>query len=337
MKAVDGDGLLRLTNTPKFHEALPSWSPDGRQIAFQRAEATINRGVYLVSPLGGHEQKVVDIGGIPSWTPDSRALVMGGRTAAGLSAIFEHVLETGERRQLTSPPPGFTDQYPKVSPDGTMLAFARMSVIETPGRGSSCPWRTPWPTHGQQRGERTGPSHRLVPVRRAAGLDAGRPRDSLPENGIRRRAGVSCRRLGWTTASGHPGSPSRSTCSSIAVTRDGNVQARVLVTGKWTSAFGSSICSPRQQKVQSPAPHRSVTRREGTCPDGSLRRGQRGIHIRPRNRFGGVAGRTHGGMSPTCAQPSSLGGECRLLVARRPLRGAGRSRGWRVRHLCRRR
>ena len=130
VKAVDGDGLLRLTNTPQFHEALPSWSPDGRQIAFQRAEATINRGVYLVSPLGGHEQKVVDIGGIPSWTPDSRALVMGGRTAAGLSAIFEHVLDTGERRQLTSPPPGFTDQYPKVSPDGTTLAFARMSVIQ---------------------------------------------------------------------------------------------------------------------------------------------------------------------------------------------------------------
>jgi Tol biopolymer transport system component len=127
VKAVDGDALRRLTDTPQFHEALPSWSPDGRQIAFQRREGSVSRGVYLVSPLGGPERRVVDTGGIPSWTPDSRALIMGGRTAAGLPAIFEHVLDTGERRQLTSPPPGFVDQFPKVSPDGTTLAFARTS------------------------------------------------------------------------------------------------------------------------------------------------------------------------------------------------------------------
>ncbi len=130
VKAVDGDGLRRLTDTPQFHEALPSWSPDGRLIAFQRGEGTVSRGVYLVSPFGGPERKVVDTGGIPSWTPDSRALVMTGRTAAGLRAIFEHVLDTGERRQLTSPPPGFVDSFPKVSPDGTTLAFARMSVSQ---------------------------------------------------------------------------------------------------------------------------------------------------------------------------------------------------------------
>ena len=114
-------------DTPQFHEALPSWSPDGRQIAFQRAEATVSRGVYLVSPFGGTERRVVDIGGNPSWTPDGRALVMGGRTSTGLRAVFEHVLDTGERRQLTSPPTGFSDEFAKVSPDGRTLAFARTS------------------------------------------------------------------------------------------------------------------------------------------------------------------------------------------------------------------
>jgi Tol biopolymer transport system component len=127
VKAVDGDALRRITDTPQFHEALPSWSPDGRQIAFQRSEGTVSRGVYVVSPFGGPERKVVDIGGSPSWTPDSLALVMGGRTAAGVRAIFEHVVDTGERRQLTSPPPGFIDEFPKVSPDGTTLAFSRTS------------------------------------------------------------------------------------------------------------------------------------------------------------------------------------------------------------------
>ena len=53
VKAVEGDALWRLTDTPQFHEALPSWSPDGRLIAFHRSEGTMSRGVYLVSPHGG--------------------------------------------------------------------------------------------------------------------------------------------------------------------------------------------------------------------------------------------------------------------------------------------
>ena len=127
VKAVDGEALTRLTDTPQFHEALPSWSPDGRYIAFQRTEGITSRGVYWVSPLGGPEHKVLDVGGNPSWTPDSRALVVSDRTAAGVRAIFEHVLDTGVHRQLTSPPSGFVDDFPKVSPDGTTLAFARLS------------------------------------------------------------------------------------------------------------------------------------------------------------------------------------------------------------------
>ncbi len=265
VKAVDGDALWRLTDTPQFHEALPSWSPDGRLIAFQRSEGAISRGVYLVSPHGGPEQKVADKGGDPSWTPDSRALVMRGRTAAGLPAIFELVLDTGERRQLTSPPPGFVDQFPKVSPDGATLAFARMSEsAERPGRGVPR-------AHGEQGGARTGPSHRCVPVCRAAGLDAGRPRDSLPEKRIRRHAGVSGRRLGWTTASGDTWDPLRDQHGlGIADARERVPSGSRSHMGKRTWAFGLSICAPRQQGVQLPTAHRSATRRAWTCPDGSL-------------------------------------------------------------------
>jgi Tol biopolymer transport system component len=125
VKAVDGDELRRLTDTPQFHEAFPSWSPDGRQIAFQRNEGNVSRGVYFVSPIGGSERKILDTGGNPSWTPDSQALIVWGRTPGGVRAIFEHIVDTGARRQLTSPPPGFTDEYAKVSPDGTTLAFVR--------------------------------------------------------------------------------------------------------------------------------------------------------------------------------------------------------------------
>jgi len=86
--------LRRLTNTPQFHEAMPSWSPDGRQIAYFRLTGIQNSGVFLVSPLGGPERKVADQGGSPAWTPDGQSLVMTGATADG-QGILQLVLETG--------------------------------------------------------------------------------------------------------------------------------------------------------------------------------------------------------------------------------------------------
>jgi Tol biopolymer transport system component len=119
--------IRRLTDTPLFHEAMPRWSPDGRHIVFYRQEGTVNKGVDIVSPLGGPERRIAERGGAPSWTPDSRSLVMLGPARTGF-AVFEHVLETGARRQLTRPPNGFSDISPQVSPDGATLAFVRSSV-----------------------------------------------------------------------------------------------------------------------------------------------------------------------------------------------------------------
>jgi Tol biopolymer transport system component len=124
VKAVDGDELTRLTNTPQFHESMPSWSPDGRQIVFYRQEGIINRGVFLVSPFGGSERKIADRGRGPAWTPDSQSLVMTDRTADD-HGIYLQVLDTGALRKLTQPPPGFSDEFPTVSPDGKTVAFAR--------------------------------------------------------------------------------------------------------------------------------------------------------------------------------------------------------------------
>ena len=133
VKVVGSDKLLQLTNTPEW-DVAPAWSPDGREIAFHRSEREGGSGIFTVSPLGGPERLVTELGGIGlaywwptprfttqqfSWSPDGKWLAH-----AGISLISA---ATGEKRRLTSPPKGIWDAYPAFSRDGQFLAFVRGS------------------------------------------------------------------------------------------------------------------------------------------------------------------------------------------------------------------
>ena len=130
VKAVDGDALRRLTDTPQLHESMPAWSPDGRQIAFYATEGGTSVGVFLISSLGGPVRKVSGRGIDPAWTPDGRSLLFAINREGEDRGIFVQPVEGGTRRQLTEPPAGFRDAYPRVSPDGKTLAFGRSSGSE---------------------------------------------------------------------------------------------------------------------------------------------------------------------------------------------------------------
>ena len=138
VKAVDGDALRRLTDTPQLHEAMLAWSPDGRQIAFYTTEGGTSSGVFLVSSLGGPVRKVASGGIDRAWTPDGQLLVIATNREGEDRGIFVQRLEGGTRRQFTRPPMGFLDSYPKVSPDGKTLAFGRSSGRKKNAL-SSCP------------------------------------------------------------------------------------------------------------------------------------------------------------------------------------------------------
>ena len=125
VKAVDGDALRRLTETPAA-EVQSAWSPDGREIAFVRA----GQGVFIVSALGGQERRIGGSGSMVGWTPDSRSLLVRDRTDEGPHGIFRIELATGTRHQVTRALKGMGDWVFAVSPDGSTLAFVR---YERPG------------------------------------------------------------------------------------------------------------------------------------------------------------------------------------------------------------
>jgi Tol biopolymer transport system component/predicted Ser/Thr protein kinase len=116
----------------------PVWSPDGRTIAFVRV-LSASRVAYLVKPQrGGSERTIAELDvfstlssqfGVQKWcdwTPDSKSLVVAGKSAPQASdALFLVSLETLEKRQLTDPPAGLADLCPAMSPDGRTLAFSR--------------------------------------------------------------------------------------------------------------------------------------------------------------------------------------------------------------------
>ncbi len=130
VKRIGGDQPVRVGNGPAGVFS-PTWSPDGREIAFLRhAEVGKPHGdeIVVVPAAGGSERRLAtsraDNHGL-DWSPDGRLLAFVDKASAEApDAIHLLTIETGERRRLTTPP-GLGDYQPTFSPDGRSVAFIR--------------------------------------------------------------------------------------------------------------------------------------------------------------------------------------------------------------------
>jgi Tol biopolymer transport system component len=137
IKQIGIETPLRVTTDPR-PDLSPAWSPNGRSIAFVRISANNKAELLLIPSLvGGPERRIAEITApdidyqnlrLVAWSPDGKWLVVpDGRSSDAVFGLFLVSVDTGEKRRLTLPPPGYDDFDPTFSPDMTRLAFVRHS------------------------------------------------------------------------------------------------------------------------------------------------------------------------------------------------------------------
>lgn len=130
---VNGAGLANISVLTIG--SRPDWSPDGKQIVFQRAPAagTDKSGVYRINSDGSGEVRIAD-GWSPAWSPDGRRIAFGNVRGIDTmnvdgSAVVS-LVRSGVSYQATVGDPAW-------SPDSQRLVFVDY------GDG----WDTPWQLH----------------------------------------------------------------------------------------------------------------------------------------------------------------------------------------------
>ena len=128
----DGSGLLQITTTASPVENRdPTWSPDGRQIAFMSSRDGTQE-IWVMNADGSSPRPVTHFatasGGAitPQWAPDGRTLVFSGIPNGDTTDdIFQINADGSGLRPITNTPAGGQDFYyvPAVSPDGQWIVF----------------------------------------------------------------------------------------------------------------------------------------------------------------------------------------------------------------------
>ena len=131
---ADGSNQRRLTNHPD-RDFSPSWSPDGKRIAFvSNRDGHVNiRGrltyeIYVMDANGENQQNLTNDPSndrSPSWSPDGKRIVFSSDRDNDRDHNIEiYVMDNDGDNQERLTDNLTEDQYPSWSPDGKRIAFS---------------------------------------------------------------------------------------------------------------------------------------------------------------------------------------------------------------------
>ena len=129
---TDGGNQRKLTNN-RHGDWFPSWSPDGKRIAFvSDRDGPFNPEIYVMDADGGNPQNLTNSPRYdrdPSWSPDGKRIVFSARREghfenkfAITNEIYVMDADGGNQQRITEN--RVQDWFPSWSPDGKRIAFA---------------------------------------------------------------------------------------------------------------------------------------------------------------------------------------------------------------------
>jgi WD40 repeat protein len=117
----------------------PTWSPDGRKVAFTRSQANLETDLFVINADGSGEQQLTTLSGFlsqPRWSPDGRTILFV-HADAGVAHLWKVGADgTGVQRLPTVA----TAENASWSPDGTRIAFddnRNVWVMNADGSGAT--------------------------------------------------------------------------------------------------------------------------------------------------------------------------------------------------------
>ena len=115
---VSHGGRIYVEGRPVAGGSQPTWSPDGRRIAYSRLGE-----IYVADADGRNERRITTMAqpvSHPAWSPDGRTIAF-----AGIRDVYTVPVRGGGPRNLTrSPKPWLLRSTPAYSPDGRTLAIS---------------------------------------------------------------------------------------------------------------------------------------------------------------------------------------------------------------------
>ncbi len=117
---------INLTNSPDIHNSKPSWSPDGRKIAFV-SWIDDDAEIFVMNADGSGQINLTNStysDFAPSWSPDSQKVVFYRRLGSDNNWSRQILVMNADgsgQMQLTNN--SGQNWYPTWSPDGTKIAF----------------------------------------------------------------------------------------------------------------------------------------------------------------------------------------------------------------------